>query len=108
MDHLPDHVLIKILSFLDEKSLDSASFVCKRWNYMINTTELWLYKCKYLGKKENLGNIELILVEEMLKGEDIDWKHAYFELEKFVNELKINYLNKLKQYYACKTCLFDF
>ncbi len=93
--------MLNILSYLDEASLETASLVCKRWNYLVNTTELWLFKCRNLGQRENLGNIEAFLVEEMQNNEDIDWKLAYNQLKEFANEIKQKYLQKYQQYLAC-------
>ena len=102
MDNMPDNVILNILSFLDEITLDKASFVCKRWYYLVNTTELWLFKCKKLAQRENLGNIESLLIDEMKKNEDIDWRLAYIELNELIKNLKERYLAKYKQFYARK------
>jgi hypothetical protein len=68
----------------------------------VNTTELWLFKCRNLGERENLGNIEAFLVEEMQNNEDIDWKLAYIQLNEFAQELKEKYLERYKKYLACE------
>lgn len=95
IDHLPDNVLLNIFSRLDDQSLEVIPRVCKRWYYLANTIELWLYKCKKLGEDEDLGNIEACLAEELAKDEDIDWKLAYSELKDFVVEIKLNYMEKI-------------
>jgi hypothetical protein len=97
INHLSDNILLKIFSFLDDGSLTQAGLVCKRWNYLTKTTELWLFKCLRLGIEENLGRVESILVDEMLVDEDIDWKMAYVELKVFVKQLKLNYIPKLNE-----------
>ena len=91
IDNLPDHVLLNIFSQLDDYTVQVVPLVCKRWYYLANTIELWLFKCKRLGKSEDLGKIDAILIDELLKDEDIDWKLAYFELKEFVQEIKRNY-----------------
>jgi hypothetical protein len=94
---LPDNILLRIFSHLDDKDLESASTVSKRWYFLSNTTELWMFKCHILGRQENLGDVDRVLLEELLSDEDIDWKLAYIELKKFINELKTSYSTVLKR-----------
>lgn len=95
INQIPDNVLLNIFTFLDEETLETASLVCRRWFFLANTVELWIFKCKTLGEKENLLEIESILLSELSNDEDIDWKLAYTELKEFVNELKRKYKDKL-------------
>lgn len=97
---MPDHVLLRIFSHMDDKSLEVAGDVCKRWNFLAKTTELWLFKCLKLGTDENLGQIESILIEEKFENEDIDWKLAYYELKEFINQLKLRFLQNMNQHFA--------
>ncbi len=42
LDYLPDHILIDIFSYLNKRDLcSSISLVCKRWNYLSYTQNLW-------------------------------------------------------------------
>ena len=100
IDNLPDNVLLNIFSQLDDQTVQIIPLVCKRWYYLSNTVELWLFKCKQLGKNENLGKIEAILIDELLRDEDIDWKLAYFELKEFVEEIRKNYMGKINETYS--------
>ena len=100
IDNLPDNVLLNIFSQLDDYTVQVVPLVCKRWYYLSNTIELWLFKCKKLGKNENLGKIDAILIDELLKDEDIDWKLAYFELKEFVQEIKINYMETINDAFS--------
>ena len=100
IDNLPDNVLLNIFSQLDDQTIQIIPLVCKRWYYLSNTVELWLFKCKQLGKSENLGKIEAILIDELMKDEDIDWKLAYFELKEFVEEIKRTFLDKINETYG--------
>ena len=79
------------------ETLEKVELVCNRWNYLANTPELWIYKCKKLGEKENLGQIESLIANELSNDEDIDWKLAYTELTEFVKRLKQNYLDKFSE-----------
>ena len=98
IDNLPDNCLLNIFSQLDDHTVQSVvPSVCKRWYYLSNTVELWLFKCKQLGKNENLGKIESVLIDELLRDEDIDWKLAYFELKDFVKEIKNTYMTKINE-----------
>ena len=106
IDNLPDNVLLNIFSQLDDQTVQIIPLVCKRWYYLSNTVELWLFKCKQLGKNENLGKIEAILIDELLRDEDIDWKLAYFELKEFVEEIKKNYMGKINETYSKSLSLF--
>lgn len=92
--------MLNIFSRLDDQSLEVIPRVCKRWYYLANTIELWLFKCKKLGEDENLGNIEACLAEELAKDEDIDWRLAYYELKDFVIEIKLNYIEKINDLYG--------
>ena len=86
--------MLVIFSQLDTESLRSVESVCNRWNYLANTPELWMYKCRVLGRTENLGEIENLLINELQKDEEIDWRLAFLELEAFVQQLKLNYIPK--------------
>ncbi len=86
-----------IFSLLDVETLEKVELVCNRWNYLANTPELWVYKCKTLGENENLAQIEAFLVNELSNDEDIDWKSCFIELKEFVKRLKQNYLDKFTQ-----------
>ncbi len=97
---MPDNVLLNIFSQLDDQTVLIVPLVCKRWYYLSNTVELWLFKCKQLGKSEHLGKIEGILLDELMKDEDIDWKLAYFELKEFVQEIKTNYMGKINETFS--------
>ena len=56
-----------------------------------------MYKCRILGQKENLGQIDEVLLSELNRDEDIDWKLAFVELENFVEKLKLNYFKELNE-----------
>ncbi|CAF0888646.1 unnamed protein product [Brachionus calyciflorus] len=102
INHLPDHILLKIFSNLDDESLSKTCLVCKRWYYLTNTQELWFFKCKTLGKTEHLDQIEFELINELYVDEDIDWKMAYYEIKSFINELKVKYLVQINSFYKEK------
>ena len=40
-ESLPDEVMLKIFSYLQENDLSRAGLVCKRFNNLANDTELW-------------------------------------------------------------------
>jgi hypothetical protein len=90
-------VLLQIFSLLDVKTLENVQQVCDRWNFLANTPELWIFKCKKLGENENLGQIEAFLINELTNDEDIDWKLAYMELLEFIDLLKKNYFDKFSE-----------
>lgn len=92
---LPDNVLLRIFQLLDTNSLENAAQVCQRWNYLANIDELWIYKCKRIGQREKLYQVETVIHDELQDDEDIDWKMAYYELEEFVNKLKTDYYKKM-------------
>ena len=79
------------------KTLENVQQVCNRWNFLANTPELWIFKCKKLGENENLGQIEAFLINELTNDEDIDWKLAYMELLEFIDLLKKNYFDKFSE-----------
>ncbi|RNA31122.1 mitochondrial division 1-like [Brachionus plicatilis] len=97
MNYLPDQILMKIFSKLDDKSLSVCSLICKRWYYLTNTQELWFYKCKILGKSHGIYRIENEIIKELYNDEDIDWKLAYHELKQFIFQIRQRFLNKEKQ-----------
>jgi hypothetical protein len=94
---LPDSNLIHIFKSLDIDSLNESSKVCQRWNYLCNTDELWIFKCRQIGREENLNEIERIIFDEQRQNEDIDWKSAYIELKSFINKLKLDLLQTVRQ-----------
>lgn len=77
------------------ESLDIAANVCQRWNYLINTNELWIYKCQTLGKFEKLLEVERVIYGDLEEDEDIDWKQAYNELVEFVDKLKTDKFKRM-------------
>lgn len=97
IEHLPDNVLLNIFSLLDIETLDIVEQVCNRWNYLANTPELWVFKCKRLGQIENLDQIEAFLANELTNDEEIDWKLAFIELTEFVKRLKLDYYEKFNE-----------
>lgn len=94
MNYLPDQILLKIFSKLDDKSLRICSLVCKRWYYLTNTQELWFYKCKILGNFHGIRRIENEIIKELFTDEDIDWKLAYHELKQYISHIKCHIFNK--------------
>ncbi len=92
---LPDYILLQIFKRLDTQSLENSANVCQRWNYLANTNELWIYKCKLLGNSEKLFQIEKVIYDELQEDEDIDWKQAFSELVQFVLKLKTEYYKNL-------------
>ena len=80
--------MLQIFKHLDVESLETSMNVCQRWNYLINTNELWIYKCKTLGKSERLYEVEKVIYDDLEEDEDIDWRQAYCELVEFVNRIK--------------------
>ena len=53
LDSLPPEITLKILSFLDTKSLCQASQTCKKWHdFIYNTDLLWRRKCESLDQEE--------------------------------------------------------
>ena len=96
INHLPDSVLLIIFSYLDVDSIESVELVSKRWSYLSKMPELWIYKVRRLALKEDLKNIDSILLEELNCDEDIDWKLAFVTLEEFVSELRKKYMNELQ------------
>lgn len=97
MNYVPDQILLKIFSKLDDKSLTTCSLVCKRWYYLTNTQELWFYKCKILGKLHGIYRIENEIIRELFTDEDIDWKLAYQELKQFILQIKSHFCIKIKE-----------
>lgn len=97
MDFLPDQILMRIFSKLDDESLKTCSLVCKRWYYLINTQELWFYKCKILGKLHGVNRIENEIIKELFIDEDIDWKLAYQELKHFISKIKYHFSKRQEE-----------
>jgi hypothetical protein len=89
--------LILIFSKLDLNSLENVASVCQRWNYLANTSELWIYKCRLMGQKERLFEIDNIIFRDLREDEDIDWKLAYFELEEFARRIKSDYAQAISE-----------
>ena len=73
IEHLPDNVLLNIFSLLDIETLDIVEQVCNRWNYLANTPELWVFKCKRLGQIENL--------DHFFAHQTIDFENKWYEFE---------------------------
>lgn len=100
IDSLPDNVLLNVFSHLEPECLDNVAHVCNRWNYLASTPELWLFKCKKLGTRENIHQIEAT-INDLSNNKEIDWRQAFIELQEFVNSeavkhLRIYYYNKLR------------
>ncbi|KAJ3695191.1 hypothetical protein LUZ60_000568 [Juncus effusus] len=76
---LPQDILIHILSFLDMRSLVSASSVCTSWKYAANENSLW--KTQYSIFFGNCSDLSR-------KKYEFDWKNAFRE-----NYYYLSYLN---------------
>jgi len=98
IENLPDNVLLNIFSYLETDCLQNVAHVCSRWNYLASTPELWLFKCKKLGNRENIHQIEAIITD-LSNNKEIDWRHAYVELQEFVNSEAVR---NLRTYYYNK------
>ncbi|XP_062617833.1 F-box/WD repeat-containing protein 2-like [Saccostrea cucullata] len=82
LSHLPNDVVIKILKYLDGKSLKKCRKVCKSWNKTINSSkEVWLHQFWKLGGQ--------VLAPSSITGKEarkLYW-HQYQYKEKFNEDL---------------------
>lgn len=65
---LPQEVFLRVLNFLDVKSLVKASVVCRGWNIVSNDSKLW--RRLYKNQSESL-------IVDKKESQIVDWKQAY-------------------------------
>ena len=41
MNNLPNEVVFHILTYMNQKDLNSCSYVCKSWHFLTNDDRLW-------------------------------------------------------------------
>lgn len=103
IDALPPEVALKILSFLDTKSLCQASQTCKKWHdYIYNTELLWIAKCKSLDREEIAQDIQtglwwrnIFIRNYGTNGIKKRWLEGKFSQAKSLDELPSNHLGPL-------------
>ncbi|XP_059140672.1 uncharacterized protein LOC131928617 isoform X2 [Physella acuta] len=88
INHLPDKLLLYVLSFLGPADLLQVSRVCRRWRYLCAMDDLWTLKCLELGEREGVANIPNLVLSARRGAVDIDWMLAYSELKKLIRDLK--------------------
>ena len=99
-DSLPPEITLEILSYLDSKSLCSASQTCKRWrDFIYNADLLWIRKCKMLDRddiEEDIQNGEwwrnIFIRNYGINKIKNSWLEGKFSNVKSVDELSSNFL----------------
>ncbi|XP_033124950.1 uncharacterized protein LOC117123204, partial [Anneissia japonica] len=91
---LPDKLLLYIFSFLPASAINVAGRVCRRWHFIAAQDVLWIIKCKEIGQKKAIPDLDR-LVEESMDSFGIDWREAYCELKTIVGNLKMTYYHSL-------------
>ncbi|XP_019864265.1 PREDICTED: uncharacterized protein LOC100633923 [Amphimedon queenslandica] len=102
LNSFPDHILLKIFSFLDAPNLCKCALVCHRWYNLTSKQELWRGQVAALGYRENIGNLvrSIEAVRNYIDGSTprprvvIDWKRAYRDLLKLMSRIKTIVINK--------------
>ncbi|XP_028512954.1 uncharacterized protein LOC110232600 [Exaiptasia diaphana] len=85
INSLPDHILRKVLNYLDIRSLCRSSQVCQRWRYLCQDGSIWKKRLRMIGLSEGIVNLPR-KIETLAKNQHVDWKQAYLEVRNFYNK----------------------